>query len=123
MVFESPSAFSIFLKRLINPSRKADDGWKTVKYNGRFLEQFKLELARRRFGGQEEGGSDAVATRTMPRPRVPTLKSLESGEMSQQLSHGIFVTLLMCLSVGLLPGLTLSADSGTDLCSRVRDYC
>ena len=34
MLFESPSAFSIFLKRLINPARKADDGWKTVKYNG-----------------------------------------------------------------------------------------
>lgn len=28
-VFESPSAFSIYLKRLLNPTRKADDGWKT----------------------------------------------------------------------------------------------
>ena len=36
MLFESPSAFSIFLKRLINPARKADDGWKTVKYNGAY---------------------------------------------------------------------------------------
>lgn len=84
MVFESPSAFSIFLKRLVNPSRKADDGWKTVKYNGRFLEQFKLELARRRFGDrEEEGASDAIATRQIARPRVPTLKSLESGMILQ----------------------------------------
>ena len=51
MTFESPSAFSIFLKRLINPARKADDGWKTVKFGGKFLEAYKIELARRRFGG------------------------------------------------------------------------
>ena len=57
MTFESPSAFSIFLKRLVNPARKADDGWKTVKYNGRFLEQFKLELARRRLGMRSEEGN------------------------------------------------------------------
>ena len=51
MTFESPSAFSIFLKRMVNPNRKADDGWKTVKFNGRFLEVYKLELARRRAAG------------------------------------------------------------------------
>ena len=49
--FESPSAFSIALKRLVNPQRKADDGWKTVKYNGRFLDVYKLELAKRRLAG------------------------------------------------------------------------
>jgi hypothetical protein len=61
MTFESPSAFSIFLKRLVNPARKADDGWKTVKYNGRFLEQFKLELARRRLGmGSDDANNSGV---------------------------------------------------------------
>ena len=35
MVFESPSAFSIYIKRLVNPTRKADDGWKAVKYDGK----------------------------------------------------------------------------------------
>lgn len=35
MLFDSPSAFSIYLKRLVNPTRKADDGWKTVKYAGK----------------------------------------------------------------------------------------
>lgn len=34
--FDSPSAFSIHLKRLINPARKADDGWKTVKFDNRW---------------------------------------------------------------------------------------
>eukprot|EP00887_Chlorella_sp_A99_P005114 scaffold25.g5114.t1 len=50
ITFESPSAFSIYLKRLVNPSRKADDGWKTVKYKGVLLEQYKLQLSRRRTG-------------------------------------------------------------------------
>lgn len=62
--FDSPSSFSIHVKRLVNPTRKADDGWKTVKYKGRyvhfimrtiyfgifsFLESYKLELAKKRF--------------------------------------------------------------------------
>ena len=51
MVFDSPSAFSIYLKRLSNPSRKADDGWKSVRYNGNLLEHYKLEFARKRLGG------------------------------------------------------------------------
>lgn len=55
IVFESPSAFSIYLKRLVNPSRKADDGWKTVKYKGRLLEQFKGEYLKKKLG-DEFGG-------------------------------------------------------------------
>ena len=66
MTFESPSAFSIFLKRLVNPARKADDGWKTVKYNGRFLEQFKLELARRRLGMGSDDANSGITHSTMP---------------------------------------------------------
>lgn len=49
--FESPSAFSIFLKRMVNPNRKADDGWKTVKFNGKFLETYKMQLAKQRLAG------------------------------------------------------------------------
>lgn len=50
MYFESPSAFSVFVKRITNPTRKADDGWKSVKYEGRLLEQYKAEYARKRLG-------------------------------------------------------------------------
>jgi proteasome lid subunit RPN8/RPN11 len=60
LTFESPSAFSIYLKRLVNPTRKADDGWKTVKYRGRLLEQYKAELARKRLGLGEGGDSTAA---------------------------------------------------------------
>ncbi|EFN51862.1 hypothetical protein CHLNCDRAFT_139765 [Chlorella variabilis] len=67
MVFESPSAFSIYLKRLVNPTRKADDGWKTV----RVLEQFKTELAKRRMGDSSSGA---------PAPAPPPRAMLSGGE-------------------------------------------
>ena len=43
---------------------QADDGWKTVKYEGKFLEHFKLELARRRFpvGKPAEAGEQPLAS-------------------------------------------------------------
>lgn len=72
LTFDSPSAFSIYLKRLVNPSRKADDGWKTVKYDGKLLEHFKGELARQKFGGLGggEGGSSADLEALGEHPRI-----------------------------------------------------
>lgn len=58
--FESPSAFAIFIKRLSNPTRKADDGWKSVKYAGKVLEYYKdrwlLAKAAEAQGGGGRGG-------------------------------------------------------------------
>ncbi|KAK9865967.1 hypothetical protein WJX84_011457 [Apatococcus fuscideae] len=85
--FESPSAFSIYLKRLINPSRKADDGWKTVKYEGKFLEHFKLELARRRFpvGKPAEAGTAAAGGEHASFGQPPAKKQRIEGSGSQQM--------------------------------------
>jgi len=44
-VFNSPSAFSLYVKRQIVPTRKADDGWKTVKYAGRWAATHKESQA------------------------------------------------------------------------------
>ncbi|KAG1678189.1 hypothetical protein FOA52_016126 [Chlamydomonas sp. UWO 241] len=49
LTFESPSAFSIYIKRLVNPTRKADDGWKAVKYAGKLLEHYKDEYLRNKY--------------------------------------------------------------------------
>lgn len=45
--FVTPSAWSIHVKRLANPSKKADDGWKSIKYTptGETLEVFKDRLS------------------------------------------------------------------------------
>ena len=95
MTFESPSAFSIFLKRLVNPARKADDGWKTVKYNGRFLEQFKLELARRRLGmGSDDANSGRTHSPILSHNAFPTQVAIDGntraihGRSMQQMHLG-----------------------------------
>lgn len=48
--FESPSSWSIYVKRRTNPEKKADDGWKSVYYKDKKLEHFKHELLLRMYG-------------------------------------------------------------------------
>lgn len=43
-LFKSPSAFSVYVKRKVNPGRKADDGWTSVKYKGEVLSAFRNQL-------------------------------------------------------------------------------
>ena len=43
--YETPSAFSIAVKRSINPSKKADDGWKSCIYQGVSLHKYKMQVA------------------------------------------------------------------------------
>ena len=47
--FTSPSAWAIFAKRITNPTKKADDGWKSVRYgapDGPSLDMMKGEFGR-----------------------------------------------------------------------------
>ena len=39
--FRSPSAFSVYVKRKVNPTRKADDGWTSVKYGVNMLSHYR----------------------------------------------------------------------------------
>ena len=43
--FRSPSAFSVYVKRKVNPSRKADDGWTSVKYGVNLLSHYRGMLS------------------------------------------------------------------------------
>lgn len=40
-LFNSPSAWAIHCKKLVNPSKKSGCGWASVKYKGKKLDQFK----------------------------------------------------------------------------------
>eukprot|EP00210_Caulerpa_lentillifera_P006850 g6548.t1 len=48
LMFDSPSAFSIHVKRLVNPTRKADDGWKSIKYQDKYLDYYKLQFVEKK---------------------------------------------------------------------------
>ena len=45
--YHSPTAWSIYVKRLITPDKQGDDGWKSVLYDGRALEHFRRALCAR----------------------------------------------------------------------------
>lgn len=46
-VFNSPSAWAIYCKKLVNPSKKSGCGWASVKYKGKKLDQFKTTWFRK----------------------------------------------------------------------------
>ncbi|KAK9787109.1 hypothetical protein WJX73_001287 [Symbiochloris irregularis] len=58
-VFRSPSAFSVYVKRKVNPSRKADDGWTSVKYGSNLLSHYRGVL-NELTGGAVSGASQGT---------------------------------------------------------------
>ena len=65
--YNSPSAWAIFCKRIANPGKKADDGWKSVRYgdvDGPMLDQLKQAY----LGGNPVPAAlgTPVATRVLP---------------------------------------------------------
>ncbi|CAL8466428.1 g5964 [Coccomyxa elongata] len=61
--FKSPSAFSVFVKRKVNPSRKADDGWTSCKYRGELLSIYRPQLENL-LGGDGRSGITASPLRS-----------------------------------------------------------
>lgn len=60
--FRSPSAFSVYVKRKVNPSRKADDGWTSVKYGNNLLSHYRgvlHELTGAALSGASQGTHSA----------------------------------------------------------------
>ncbi|XRB25436.1 RAMA domain-containing protein [Pseudoscourfieldia marina] len=47
MTFNSPSAFSVYCKRIYNPTRRADDGWESITYEGVTLNDMKKKFRER----------------------------------------------------------------------------
>lgn len=93
MLFGSPSAFSVYIKRLVTPTRKADDGWKSVRFGGKLLEHYKLRYAeggapgpgRRVTAGDGHGGRSAAH---VP-PPAPPLRSSGNGHDTRARMHAV----------------------------------
>ena len=41
MMFNNPSAWAIYCKKIVNPAKKSGCGWASVKYKGRKMDHFK----------------------------------------------------------------------------------
>ncbi|XP_027049465.1 MPN domain-containing protein-like [Pocillopora damicornis] len=61
-VFNSPSAWAIYCKRLVNPSKKSGCGWASVKYKGKKLDQFKTTWFRKQNSGVSSSHGDTPTT-------------------------------------------------------------
>mmetsp|Transcript_35675 Transcript_35675/g.77868 ORF Transcript_35675/g.77868 Transcript_35675/m.77868 type:complete len:534 (-) Transcript_35675:190-1791(-) len=88
--FGSPSAWSIFVKRLANPSKKADDGWKSVRYapSGESLELLKDRLALMQVRGDDAAKEAAASAQGSRNPSDDTKARRggpsKSGKQSEQ---------------------------------------
>ena len=72
--FAQPSAFSLYTKRLTQPERMADDGWRSVTFKGVPLHTLKSKATAAGGGegkGAKEPGPPATAPSSAPRPRGP----------------------------------------------------
>jgi hypothetical protein len=86
--FNSPSAWAIYVKRLANPGKKADDGWKSVRYGheeGPMLDDLKHEYLRGESGaglkgssGGGGGGGAGMATKPQQRGATATPETTEA---------------------------------------------
>ena len=97
--YESPSAFSIYVKRKTNPTRKADDGWKSVRYKGTLLEEFKKTYlltivapnlaAQGALPGMPPAAEPAVKPEPAAKPEFPAVKKLKIKHQDQVSDHAL----------------------------------
>ncbi|XP_031573970.1 MPN domain-containing protein-like isoform X2 [Actinia tenebrosa] len=64
--FNSPSAWAIHCKRMVNPSKKSGCGWASVKYKGRKLDQYKTTWFKKHRTGETHGISKTSPKLTSP---------------------------------------------------------
>ena len=82
--YTSPSAWAIFCKRIANPGKKADDGWKSVRYgdaDGPTLDQLKHAYLGGHAVTHAVSGVPSEPTRVLPpRKKRPARDMGEGGE-------------------------------------------
>lgn len=78
--FSTPSAFSVHVKRLLTPGRKADDGWRSITYHGRLLSELRPTAPQRRAKRKKKnraGGGKAARPADSKAPRAKRQRRLE----------------------------------------------
>uniref|UniRef100_A0A8C4Y0N5 MPN domain containing n=1 Tax=Gopherus evgoodei TaxID=1825980 RepID=A0A8C4Y0N5_9SAUR len=88
-VFNSPSAWATYCKKLVNPAKKSGCGWASVRYKGQKLDQCKAAwLKKHQPNAPELVSTNAVSPPSLPSPRC-VLKGL--GCESDRVGTGLFV--------------------------------
>ena len=66
-IFSNPSGFSLYAMQKIDPVKKSANGWETVKYNGKSLNQYKtdaLSTLKIKLAGMKDDNNDTEEKKT-----------------------------------------------------------
>ena len=61
LIFNNPSAWAIYCKKIINPAKKSGCGWASVKYKGRKMDYFKTIWLKRKAQRDAETAKNEAA--------------------------------------------------------------
>lgn len=61
LVFNNPSAWAIYCKKIINPAKKSGCGWASVKYKGRKMDYYKSVWTKRKVQRDAENAKNEAA--------------------------------------------------------------
>ncbi|KAG7674157.1 hypothetical protein KSW81_005993 [Nannochloris sp. 'desiccata'] len=109
--YQSATAFSIFFKRTITPSKQGDDGWKSVFYDGRPLEHYRKILqeqkkARGELTKATPGGNGGDGGTPTPGGSVAAAAAAGRGDIGAEATLMNGVENLNSLGVDYAPALT-----------------
>jgi len=77
LIFNNPSAWAIYCKKIVNPAKKSGCGWASVKYKGRKMDYFKnIWIKRKAQRDAEHQKTSPVQSKPTAQP--PSSKSLKS---------------------------------------------
>jgi Restriction Enzyme Adenine Methylase Associated len=61
LIFNNPSAWAIYCKKIINPAKKSGCGWASIKYRGRKMDYFKTIWLKRKAQREAEAAKNEAA--------------------------------------------------------------
>ena len=99
LIFNNPSAWAIYCKKIINPAKKSGCGWASVKYKGRKMDYFKNIWVKRKAQRDAETAKNEAAQ---------ALTALSAG-LSSALPEPVTVSRPVTHSTS--PSVTSSSDS------------
>lgn len=61
LIFNNPSAWAIYCKKIINPAKKSGCGWASIKYRGRKMDYYKTVWLKRKAQREAEAAKNEAA--------------------------------------------------------------
>ena len=74
LIFNNPSAWAIYCKKIINPAKKSGCGWASVKYKGRKMDYFKNIWVKRKAQRDAETAKNEAAQVGLMRSEIIEFK-------------------------------------------------